>query len=80
MIRFLKTLLIAATLVMGQTALASDDAADLTRMLNEFLAGASINDAAAPAITLRLTSIALAAGAVVLLPSLAYLFRVFKSE
>jgi len=40
----------------------------------------TINDAAAPAITLRLTSIALAVGAVVLLPSLAYLFRVFKSQ
>jgi hypothetical protein len=42
----LKALLIAAALVMGQAAMADDDAADLTRMLNEFLAGASINDAA----------------------------------
>jgi cytochrome d ubiquinol oxidase subunit II len=40
----------------------------------------TIHDAAAPAITLKLTSIALAIGAVVLLPSLAYLFRVFKSH
>lgn len=40
----------------------------------------TINAAAAPAITLRLTAIALAVGAVVLLPSLAYLFRVFKSH
>jgi hypothetical protein len=47
MIRFLKALLIAVTLVMGQTAMAGDDAAELTKMLNEFLAGASINDAAA---------------------------------
>jgi cytochrome d ubiquinol oxidase subunit II len=39
----------------------------------------SIRDAAAPAITLKLTLAALAAGALVLLPSLAYLFRVFKS-
>jgi cytochrome d ubiquinol oxidase subunit II len=38
----------------------------------------TITDAAAPAITLKLTAIALAVGAVVLLPSLAYLFRVFK--
>jgi hypothetical protein len=47
MIRFLKALLIAAALLMGQTATADDDAADLTRMLNEFLAGASTDDAAA---------------------------------
>jgi len=40
----------------------------------------SIADAAAPPITLRLTLGALALGAVVLLPSLAYLFRVFKSS
>jgi cytochrome d ubiquinol oxidase subunit II len=39
----------------------------------------AIRDAAAPAITLKLTLAALAAGAVVLLPSLAYLYRVFKS-
>lgn len=36
--------------------------------------------AAAPAATLRLVTIALAAGAVVLIPSLAYLFRVFKGR
>jgi cytochrome d ubiquinol oxidase subunit II len=40
----------------------------------------TIANAAAPAITLRLTTIALAAGAGVLLPSLAYLFRVFKQH
>jgi cytochrome d ubiquinol oxidase subunit II len=40
----------------------------------------TITDAAAPAITLKLTTIALAAGAVVLLPSLGYLFRVFKGH
>lgn len=39
----------------------------------------TIHDAAAPHITLKLISIALAVGAVVLLPSLWYLFRVFKS-
>ena len=39
----------------------------------------SIADAAAPATTLRLVLIALAIGALVLFPSLAYLFRVFKS-
>ena len=38
----------------------------------------TIADAAAPAATLRLALGALALGAVVLLPSLAYLFRVFK--
>ncbi len=38
----------------------------------------SIEAAAAPAITLRLTLYALAAGTVVLLPSLWYLFRIFK--
>jgi len=38
----------------------------------------TIQQAAAPAITLRLLLIGLAAGAVVLLPSLAYLFRTFK--
>jgi cytochrome d ubiquinol oxidase subunit II len=42
--------------------------------------GLSIADAAAPAITLRLTLYALLLGAVVLIPSLRYLFRVFKSE
>jgi cytochrome bd ubiquinol oxidase subunit II len=41
--------------------------------------GLSIHDAAAPHITLKLVSIALGVGAVVLLPSLWYLFRVFKS-
>ncbi len=40
----------------------------------------TITDAAAPVITLKLTAIILAVGAVVLLPSLAYLFRVFKSR
>lgn len=40
----------------------------------------TIADAAAPAITLKLVSLALALGAVVLLPSLAYLFRVFKNH
>ncbi|HYP17438.1 MAG TPA: cytochrome d ubiquinol oxidase subunit II [Opitutus sp.] len=37
-------------------------------------------EAAAPEITLRLLAIALAVGAVILLPSLYYLFRVFKSS
>jgi cytochrome d ubiquinol oxidase subunit II len=40
----------------------------------------SITDAAAPAITLKLTLGALVLGAAVLLPSLAYLFRVFKAS
>ena len=40
----------------------------------------TIHDAAAPAITLKLTLYALAAGAVVLVPSLWYLFRVFKTD
>ena len=39
----------------------------------------SIASAAAPAATLRLVLAALVAGAVLLLPSLYYLFRVFKS-
>jgi cytochrome d ubiquinol oxidase subunit II len=39
----------------------------------------SIRSAAAPDVTLRLVLIALALGAVVLLPSLHYLFRVFKA-
>lgn len=39
-----------------------------------------IEPTAAPGITLRLVLFALAAGAVILLPSLYYLFRVFKSE
>jgi hypothetical protein len=34
-------------LVNGSSAIAGDDAAELTQMLNEFLAGASIDDAAA---------------------------------
>lgn len=38
----------------------------------------TIADAAAPAVTLRITLIALAGGAVILIPSLWYLFRVFK--
>ena len=40
----------------------------------------TVADAAAPAVTLRLVLGALALGAVVLLPSLYYLFRVFKSR
>lgn len=40
----------------------------------------TIHDAAAPEITLRLTLGALVLGAVVLIPSLVYLFRVFKSR
>ena len=43
----LKVLLIAAALVNGNLAMADDDTAELTRMLNEFLAGASVDDAAA---------------------------------
>ena len=39
----------------------------------------TIESAAAPRATLRLTIIVLLAGAVVLVPSLIYLFRVFKS-
>jgi cytochrome bd ubiquinol oxidase subunit II len=39
----------------------------------------SIRGAAAPAATLRLVLIALGLGVVVLLPSLVYLFRVFKA-
>jgi len=38
----------------------------------------TIADAAAPTITLRITLVALASGAVILIPSLWYLFRVFK--
>lgn len=40
----------------------------------------TLHDAAAPQITLKLISIALGVGALVLVPSLWYLFRVFKSE
>jgi cytochrome d ubiquinol oxidase subunit II len=40
----------------------------------------SIRDAAAPAVTLRLLAIGLAAGAAVLLPSLRYLLRTFKGR
>jgi cytochrome d ubiquinol oxidase subunit II len=40
----------------------------------------TIREAAAPAVTLRLLAIGLAAGAIVLLPSLRYMFRVFKSQ
>ena len=43
----LKALLIAAALVNANLAMAGDDTAELTRMLNEFLAGASVDDAAA---------------------------------
>lgn len=40
----------------------------------------SIDQAAAPPVTLKLTIWALAVGGVILVPSLAYLFRVFKSR
>jgi cytochrome bd ubiquinol oxidase subunit II len=40
----------------------------------------TIDQAAAPAVTLKLTVGALAVGGVILVPSLAYLFRVFKSR
>src|SRR5258705_268631 len=40
----------------------------------------SIRGAAAPAVTLRLLAIGLAAGAAVLLPSLRYLLRTFKGR
>jgi cytochrome d ubiquinol oxidase subunit II len=40
----------------------------------------TVESAAAPAITLRLVAYGLAGGAVVLVPSLWYLFKVFKSE
>jgi cytochrome d ubiquinol oxidase subunit II len=40
----------------------------------------TIESAAAPFITLKLVSIGLVGGAVVLVPSLWYLFRVFKSD
>ncbi|HTI43629.1 MAG TPA: cytochrome d ubiquinol oxidase subunit II [Vicinamibacterales bacterium] len=40
----------------------------------------TIREAAAPAVTLRLLAIGLAAGAVVLLPSLHYMLRVFKTK
>jgi cytochrome bd ubiquinol oxidase subunit II len=40
----------------------------------------SLHEAAAPAITLRLTLWAVGAGALVLVPSLAYLFRIFKTR
>ncbi len=40
----------------------------------------TVDNAAAPPITLRLTLVALAAGAVVLFPSLLYLYRVFKTD
>ncbi|MSQ98681.1 MAG: nuclear transport factor 2 family protein [Xanthomonadales bacterium] len=43
----LKALLIAAALVNANLAMAADDTAELARMLNEFLAGASVDDAAA---------------------------------
>lgn len=43
----LKVLLIAAALLSANLAKATDDTAELTRMLNEFLAGASVDDAAA---------------------------------
>lgn len=40
----------------------------------------TISEAAAPTVTLRLTLIALAAGALILVPSLAYLYRIFKAH
>ena len=40
----------------------------------------TIRDAAAPAVTLRLLAVGLAAGAVILLPSLRYLLRTFKGR
>jgi cytochrome d ubiquinol oxidase subunit II len=40
----------------------------------------TIAAAAAPVVTLRLVAIVLAAGAVLLIPSLWYLFRVFKAR
>jgi len=40
----------------------------------------TIRNAAAPAVTLRLLAIGLAAGAAVLLPSLRYLLRTFKGR
>jgi len=40
----------------------------------------TIREAAAPAVTLRLLAIGLAAGAIVLLPSLRYMFKVFKTN
>jgi cytochrome bd ubiquinol oxidase subunit II len=40
----------------------------------------TVANTAAPAVTLRLVLIGVAAGALVLLPSLFYLFRVFKSS
>jgi len=40
----------------------------------------SIRNAAAPAVTLRLLAIGLAAGAAVLLPSLRYMLRTFKGR
>ena len=40
----------------------------------------TIRDAAAPAVTLRLLAVGLAAGAVILLPSLQYLLRTFKTK
>jgi len=43
-------------------------------------AALSIRDAAAPAVTLRLLAIGLAAGAAILLPSLRYLLRTFKGR
>jgi cytochrome d ubiquinol oxidase subunit II len=40
----------------------------------------TIRDAAAPAVTLRLLAVGLAAGTVILLPSLQYLLRTFKTK
>jgi cytochrome bd ubiquinol oxidase subunit II len=40
----------------------------------------TIRDAAAPAVTLRLLAVGLAAGAAILLPSLRYMLRTFKAR
>jgi cytochrome d ubiquinol oxidase subunit II len=40
----------------------------------------TIRNAAAPPVTLRLLAAGLAAGAVILLPSLGYMLRIFKME
>jgi ketosteroid isomerase-like protein len=46
MTRILNSLILAATLALNGVAQTSPDAADLTKLLNDFLAGASRNDAA----------------------------------
>ena len=47
---------------------------------NLIMPDVSIHDAAAPLSTLRLLAAALAAGALILLPSFAYLLRIFKAD